>query len=205
MAPLVRRTWAPRGETPILRQRTRSRQKVSAAGVVTISPQRRRLGLYVALYPNANITAAVLVGFLRALRRHVRGPLILIWDRLATHRAHSMKAFLDHCPQLRTVLLPPYAPELNAVEYVWGYLKGGRWRITRPTTRSSWRAPPYATPGPSLGSNTFCEASSMPLVFLYASDRPLVMQWSIVVERRGCSRGAPMRAVPKSTVPIMAT
>ena len=125
MAPLVRRTWAPRGETPILRQRTRSRQKVSAAGVVTISPQRRRLGLYVALYPNANITAAVLVGFLRGLRRHVRGPLILIWDRLVTHRARSMKAFLDHCPQLRTVLLPPYAPELNAVEYVWGYLKGG--------------------------------------------------------------------------------
>ena len=125
MAPLVRRTWAPRGETPILRQRTRSRQKVSAAGVVTISPQRRRLGLYVALYPNANITAVVLVGFLRALRRHVRGPLILIWDRLATHRARSTKAFLEHCPQLRSVLLPPYAPELNAVEYVWSYLKGG--------------------------------------------------------------------------------
>ena len=121
----MRRTWAPRGETPILRQRTRSRQKVSAAGVVTISPQRRRLGLYVALYPNANITAAVLVGFLRALRRHVRGPLILIGDRLATHRARSTRAFLDHCPQLRTVLLPPCAPELNAVEYVWSYLKGG--------------------------------------------------------------------------------
>ena len=125
MAPLVRRTWAPLGETPILRQRTRSRQKVSAAGVVTISPQRRRLGLYVAFYPNANITAAVLVDFLRALRRHVRGPLILIWDRLSTHRARSTKAYLDHCPQIHTVLLPPYAPELNAVEYVWSYLKGG--------------------------------------------------------------------------------
>jgi len=125
MAPLVRRTWAPRGETPILRQRTRSRQKVSAAGVVTISPRRRRLGLYAALYPNANINAAVLVDFLRALRRHIRGPLILIWDRLATHRARSTKAFLHRCPQIHTVLLPPYAPELNAVEYVWSYLKGG--------------------------------------------------------------------------------
>jgi hypothetical protein len=61
MAPQVRRTWAPRGETPIQRQRTRSRQKVSAAGVVTISPKRRRLGLYVAFYPDQNVTAAVLV------------------------------------------------------------------------------------------------------------------------------------------------
>ncbi len=71
------------------------------------------------------ITAAVLVDFLRALRRHVRGPLILVWDRLATHRARSTKAFLARCPQIHTVLLPPYAPELNAVEYVWGYFKGG--------------------------------------------------------------------------------
>lgn len=125
MAPIVRRTWAPRGETPILRQRTRSRQKVSAAGVVTISPKRRRLGLYVAFYPNQNITAAVLVDFLRALRRHVRGSLILIWDRLATHRARSTAAFLARCPRIHTVLLPPYAPELNAVEYVWSCLKGG--------------------------------------------------------------------------------
>lgn len=125
MAPLVRRTWAPRGQTPILRQRTRSRHKVSAAGVVTISPQRRRLGLYVALDPNANITAAVVVDFLRALRHHIRGPLILIWDRLATHRARSTRAFLDRCPQIHPVLLPPYAPELNAVEYFWSYLKGG--------------------------------------------------------------------------------
>ena len=125
MAPLVRRTWAPVGQTPILRQRTRSHQKVSAAGVLTISPKRCRLGLYVALYPNANIKSPVLVTFLRALRRHVRGPLILIWDRLNAHRARVTQAYLARCPQIRTVLLPAYAPELNPVEYVWGNFKGG--------------------------------------------------------------------------------
>ncbi len=124
MAPLLRRTWAPRGQTPVFRQRTRSRDKVSAVGVVTISARRRRLGLYVALYPNVNITAPVLVGFLRALRRHVRGPLILIWDRLKVHRARLLQAFLDRCPQIHPVPLPPYAPELNAVEYVCSHLKG---------------------------------------------------------------------------------
>ena len=121
----MRRTWAPTGETRILRQRTRSHQKVSAAGVVTISPGRRRLGLHVVLYPNANVTAPVLVDFLRALRRHVRGPLIFIWNRLSTHRARTTNAYLDRCPQIHTVLLPAYAPELNAIEYAWSYLKGG--------------------------------------------------------------------------------
>ena len=125
MAPLVRRTWAPVGETPILKQRTRSHQKVSVAGVLTISPKRRRLGLYFALYPNANINSPVLVRFLRALRRHVRGPLILIWDRLNAHRSRVTHAYLARCPQIRTVLLPAYAPELNPVEYVWSNFKGG--------------------------------------------------------------------------------
>jgi transposase len=124
MAPLLRRTWALRGQTPILRQRTRSRDKVSAVGVVTISPQRRRLGLYVALYPNTNVNAPLLVSYLRALRHHVHGPLILVWDRLKVHRARVTRAFLERCPQIHPVPLPPYAPELNAVEYVWGYLKG---------------------------------------------------------------------------------
>ena len=55
MAPLVRRTWAPRGMTPILAQRTRSRQKVSAIAALTLAPRRRRVGLYFSLYPDANI------------------------------------------------------------------------------------------------------------------------------------------------------
>jgi DDE superfamily endonuclease len=125
MAPLMGRTLVPRGETPILRQLTPLRQEVSAAGVVTISPKRHHLGLYVAFYPNQDITAAVLVDFLPALRCHVRRPLVLIWGRLATHRARSTNAFPPRRPQIHTVLLPPYAPELSAVKYVWGYFEGG--------------------------------------------------------------------------------
>jgi hypothetical protein len=45
MAPLVRRTWAPRGQTPILLRRTRSRDKVSMIATVTVSPRHRRVGL----------------------------------------------------------------------------------------------------------------------------------------------------------------
>lgn len=124
MAPLVRRTWAPCGVTPILQQRTRSREKVSAIGVVTISPGRRRLGLYVGFYPNTNVNGPVLIQFLKDLRRHVRGPLILIWDRLKVHRGRAMTTHLERCPRIRTELLPAYAPELNPVEYVWSHLKG---------------------------------------------------------------------------------
>ena len=44
--------------------------------VLTVSPRRRRVGLYAVLLVNANVNAERLVEFLRALARHLRGPLI---------------------------------------------------------------------------------------------------------------------------------
>ena len=49
--------------------------------------------------------------------------MVLIWDRLNAHRAVRVQTFLADHPQLVTEFFPPYAPELNPVEYVWGYLK----------------------------------------------------------------------------------
>ena len=46
MAPLVRRTWAPRGQPPDLDQGGGPRQKVSVAAALGLSPRRDRLGLY---------------------------------------------------------------------------------------------------------------------------------------------------------------
>ncbi len=123
MAPLVRRTWAPRGQTPVLLQRTRSRDKVSMIATLTVSPRRRRVGLYAALVVNANVNGERLVEFLRALLRHLRGPLMVIWDRLGVHRARAVKVFLSRHSRVHTEFLPPYAPELNPAEGVWGYLK----------------------------------------------------------------------------------
>ena len=50
-------------------------------------------------------------------------PMVLVWDRLNVHRAYRVQDFLKTHPQLVTEFLPPYAPELNPIEYVWSYLK----------------------------------------------------------------------------------
>jgi putative transposase len=123
MAPLVRRSWAPRGVTPILRQPGRHREKVSAIGVITISPQRRRVGLYVALYPGENVNDILMEAFLTDLARHLRYPLTLVWDRLNVHRSVRVSAWLRRHPRVHPVFLPAYAPELNPVEALWSYLK----------------------------------------------------------------------------------
>jgi transposase len=122
LAPVVRRSWAPRGQPPILYQRGRAREKVSIIAALTLSPRRRRVGLYFSLRAHANVTTAWLIPFIRALSRHVRWPFILVWDRLPGHLARIVTDFL-HRRGLEAALLPAYAPELNPVEMFWAYLK----------------------------------------------------------------------------------
>ena len=123
MSPLVRRTWAVAGQTPILRQRTRAHQHVSAVGVITLSPRRRRLGLLLRLHPDQAINQDRAVEFLQQLLKHLPGHILLLWDRLPAHRGSRVKTFLARHPRLHVEFLPAYAPEYNPVEYLWSWLK----------------------------------------------------------------------------------
>lgn len=122
MAPLVRRSWAPRGQTPILYQRTRSHRKVSVIAALCIAPKRESVHLYFRLHPDANINAASVSDFLRILARQLKQPIVLVWDRFLPHRAKKIHSLIRN-HRIHPFLLPPYAPELNPVENVWSYLK----------------------------------------------------------------------------------
>lgn len=123
ITPLVRRTWAPRGHTPILRQRGRSRQKVSVIAALVIPPRRHRVRCLFRLAPDASIDALGVRAFLGPLVRLVRTPVTIIWDRSNTHRGKVIARWLASHPRVRVEFLPPYAPELNPVELVWGHTK----------------------------------------------------------------------------------
>ena len=123
MAPLARRTRAPRGQKPILRQRTKSYRKVSAIAALIVSHGRDQLGLFFWLYPNANINSVKVRSFLRDLSWHFQCPLVLLWDRLQARRARQVQTYIEEKRGWRAKFLPPYGPELNPVENVWGYLK----------------------------------------------------------------------------------
>lgn len=122
-SPWRRRTWAPRGQTPVLLQRGNSRQKASVIAALAVSPRRRTVRLLVSLRPHENVNAAWVLAFVRALARHLGPRMVILWDNLNAHRAHLLRQALQRWRHLRYVYLPPYAPELNPTEYVWGYLK----------------------------------------------------------------------------------
>ena len=124
--PLVRRTWAPRGRTPVLERRLRSWKRVSLVGAWSVSPGRRRVDWCCELHPGKALRQADFVAFLRSLLRRRRGPVVLVWDRLPGHRGRRVRRvreFAARSRRLHIEYLPPYAPELNPNEFAWGYLK----------------------------------------------------------------------------------
>ena len=126
MSPLVRRTLAPRGKTPILKTKAKHREKVSATAALTISPRRHRLGLYWQTYPQSFVNAERSANFLRALLQRLSGAVIVVWDGGPMHKGQPIQRLLHDFPRLSLERLPPYAPELNPVEYLWSHLKYGR-------------------------------------------------------------------------------
>lgn len=91
--------------------------------MLTVSPQRRRLGCYHYLQPNEAINDTVIVAVLKQLRRHFRGPIVLLWDRLGSHRSAFLNDYLATVPNLHIEFFPAYAPELNPVEALWADTK----------------------------------------------------------------------------------
>jgi DDE superfamily endonuclease len=137
LIPPVRRTWSPRGHTPVLRHRFGWR-KASMAAALGYRP-----------HPDADGTAARLcfhlqqpsydtdrlIGVLDQLGTFCADQrVVLIWDGLSSHWSHRMRAWLDSQRDWRTAeRLPAYAPELNPVEGLWANLKDLE-LANRPTT-----------------------------------------------------------------------
>lgn len=117
LTPYRGRTWAPRGQTPILRHCC-NWPKLSAISAVT--PASR---LYLQLVQDT-IKSPEVIRFVRHLLQHIPGPIFLFWDGNSPHKSGlTQQTLLSLAPRLTVYRLPPYAPELNPDEPVWAYLK----------------------------------------------------------------------------------
>lgn len=82
-----------------------------------------------------------IVRFLRHLLANITGAVTVIWDGLGIHRGHAVKQFLADGAAARLHLerLPSYAPDTNADEGVWRYLKRVELRNVCCRTRAELR------------------------------------------------------------------
>ncbi len=110
------RTWAPKGQTPIIQFHFNWNHVSVIAGITRTNCMFR--------LHEGSIKKEEVVEFLRALKAHLKRPLLVIWDGLKAHRSRLVRDYLDTLGgHIQIAFLPPYAPDLNPVEYLWAWLK----------------------------------------------------------------------------------
>ena len=97
LIPPVRKTWAPRGQTPRVYHH-QLRHRISVISGLSISPKRKRLGLYYTLH-DRNIKHPEVCQFLRHLLQHLRGPVIVIWDNARIHKGEAIRELCRRFPR----------------------------------------------------------------------------------------------------------
>jgi len=118
LLPGVVRTYAPRGETPLLKVLL-TRRHLSVMSAVTTT------GQLATLTRQRSMTGEDSSLFLRHLSYYLGQKLLVIWDCLNIHRAEEVKTLLS-CGWAGLIHLeefPTYAPDLNPDESVWNHLK----------------------------------------------------------------------------------
>lgn len=106
------RTWAPKGQTPIIQFHFNWNHVSVIAGMTRTNCMFR--------LHEGSIKKEEIVDFLKALKAHLKQPLLVIWDGLKAHRSRLVRDYLDTLNgHIQIAFLPPYAPDLNPVEYLW--------------------------------------------------------------------------------------
>jgi transposase len=124
LLPAIAKTYAPCGETPILRVPC-TYDHLSAMSGVTLHEQ-----LFTLVRTEA-LTGVDSVQFLRHIQHQVGVNLLAIWDGSPIHRSAVVKSFLADggATTIHLEQLPPYAPDLNPDEGVWHLLKDVQLRV----------------------------------------------------------------------------
>lgn len=111
------RSYAPRGETPVVRPCHR-RENLGLISAVTNRGTVRWMVM------DKAVNTAILIEFMQRLTRDAQRKVFLILDNLKVHHAPPVVEWLDkHRERIEVFYLPSYSPELNPDELLNADLK----------------------------------------------------------------------------------
>lgn len=113
-------TWGAVGKTPIV---PATGARFSLNMISAVSPR----GELRFMVTERRVNAGVFCEFLDRLMQGEEGHVFLVVDGHPTHKAKFVQRHVEaYQGRLRIYFLPPYSPELNPDEYVWGWVKNHR-------------------------------------------------------------------------------
>lgn len=114
----LKRTWAPRGQTPTIRTSVQHNERLNLIGGLCVTPAAHKIKLHLCSH-RKSISGDEVVEFLRHVLRQIKGPIVLVWDKHPIHRRRMVADFLACHPRIHVYEFPTSAPELNPTEFVW--------------------------------------------------------------------------------------
>lgn len=121
--PTVRKTWSKKGKTPVIKTAGGWKTRSLMATIIA-TPSGEKTKLFAHVHQDA-ICSEHVIAYVKDLRKHFRGKLILIWDGLSAHRSKETQDYIKtQSSWLSVERFPTYAPELNPAEYGWSNIKG---------------------------------------------------------------------------------
>jgi transposase len=117
LLPAVVKTYSPRGLTPIIPE-WQTRDHLSVMGGITPA------GKVYTLARQESLNGLHSAEFLGHLLRLAGERLLVIWDGSPIHRRAEVREFVSGTRgRVWLEALPPYAPDLNPVEWAWRHVK----------------------------------------------------------------------------------
>jgi transposase len=117
----LKRTWAPRGETPTVRTSISHHDRLNIISALLVLPNGKQFKLNLRSYWNS-LTGKETVEFLKQLLGCTSGNIILVWDNHPIHKRKMVQEFLATQKRLIVYWFPTAAPELNPAEYIWAQI-----------------------------------------------------------------------------------
>jgi len=117
VAPL-KRTWARRGQTPVMRTQIGHHERLNLLGALSVLPSGKNIRLSIRSFWHS-LTGMEVITFLKQILRRIPGTILLLWDRHPIHKRKIVQEFLVHNPRLLMEYFPVGAPELNPMEFAW--------------------------------------------------------------------------------------
>lgn len=122
LLPSRSKSYSPVGISPLIKCDEKNRDYVSISGVISTSGK-----LYYEVREKEGFKKQGLIRFLKNCRKKIRKKMLLIWDNAPSHKSKEIKTYLSqqdkNNPAIWLENTPPYSPELNPIEQLWGYLK----------------------------------------------------------------------------------
>ena len=111
--------WSAKGKQPQIQCKQRKRERQTGLG--SLNYDMGQIKISFAQKGNSNTFKKHLKKVLFQYRNMAK--IIMVLDNVACHYANRIKAWLAKHPKLELFFLPPYSPDLNAVEKAWWYMR----------------------------------------------------------------------------------